>query len=442
MRSIEWKDGDIVVIDQTVLPGRLEYRTLRMTDEVAEAIRSLRVRGAPALGIAGAMGVAQAATRPPTSSAKTVLERAEQAGTQLAATRPTAVNLAWGIQRVIAKGRAIPLTAGALRIAQAMVDEALAIQAEDEAACGAMAKLALEFFERKGVVLTHCNTGFLCTGGTGTALGAIRLAHDEGLGIVVVATETRPLLQGARLTAWELGALGIPHALIVDAAGPGLIARGEVSLVLVGADRIAANGDVANKVGTYPLALAASAAGVPFVVVAPTSTVDISVPDGRSIPVEERAASEVTSILGTHPVAPAGTQAINPAFDVTPAALITAIVTERGVARAPFGSSLRDVLGNGSGRAAARPATAMPGRAVKDKPARSADVVSKKPARSVKAVTTRPARSVKPGPARSVKSVSKKPARSVKAAPKKKKSAPKQKSAPRRVKAAKRARRR
>jgi len=418
MRSIEWKDGDIVVIDQTVLPGRLEYRTLRMTDEVAEAILSLRVRGAPALGIAGAMGVAQAAMRPHTSSAKTVLERAEQAGTQLAATRPTAVNLAWGIKRVIAKGRAIPLTAGALRIAQAMVDEALAIQAEDEEACSAMAKLALEFFEPKGVVLTHCNTGFLCTGGNGTALGAIRLAHDEGLGIVVVATETRPLLQGARLTAWELGQLGIPHALVVDGAAPGLIARKEVSLVIVGADRIAANGDVANKVGTYPLALAASAAGVPFVVVAPTSTVDLSVPDGRTIPVEERAASEVTTILGT-PAAPAGTQAINPAFDVTPSSLITAIVTEKGVARAPFAAALRDQVGKGSRRAASRTVPTKPkakpakakGKPAKGKPARSAKPVAKKPARSVKAVS-------------------------------KKKSSPKGKGAPRRVKAAKRARRR
>ena len=385
MRSIEWRDADIVVIDQTVLPGRLEYRTLRATDDVAEAIRALRVRGAPALGIAGAMGVAQAAVRPPTSSAKTVLERAEQAGRLLAETRPTAVNLGWGIERVLAKGRAIPQTAGALRIAQAMVDEALAIQAEDERACTAMAKLALEFFEPKGVVLTHCNTGFLCTGGDGTALGAIRLAHEEGREIVVVATETRPLLQGARLTSWELAQLGIPHALVVDGAAPGLIARGEISLVIVGADRIAANGDVANKVGTYPLALAASAAGVPFVVVAPTSTVDLSVPSGDAIPVEERSATEVTSILGSHAIAPAGTQAINPAFDVTPSSLIGAIVTERGVARAPFAPALRGMLGASSIRAAAarnarnaRTARAKPRVESAKKPARARRAASKK----------------------------------------------------------------
>ncbi|HJT37382.1 MAG TPA: S-methyl-5-thioribose-1-phosphate isomerase, partial [Actinomycetota bacterium] len=236
-------------------------------------------------------------------------------------------------------------------------------------------------------VLTHCNTGFLCTGGNGTALGAIRLAHEEGRGIVVVATETRPLLQGARLTAWELAQLHIPHALVVDGAAPGLIARGEISLVIVGADRIAANGDVANKVGTYPLALAASAAGVPFVVVAPTSTVDPSVPSGDVIPVEERSAMEVTSILGSHAVAPAGTQAINPAFDVTPSSLITAIVTERGVARAPFAPSLRAMLGPSSVRAAARPARAKPRVAAAKKPARSRAAASKKSSRKKPATT-------------------------------------------------------
>ena len=347
MRSIEWRDGDIVIIDQTLLPARLEFRTLTDTEAVVEAIRALRVRGAPALGIIGGLGVAQAARRPKAANAKALLERAEQAAETLAATRPTAVNLAWGINRVLAKGRAIPMTAGSLRIAQSMVDEALGIQSEDEEACLAMSKHAQEFFKPRGVVLTHCNTGFLCTGGIGTALGAIRHAHEAGLDIVVIATETRPLLQGARLTAWELSQLGIPHALVVDGAAPGLIAREEVSLVIVGADRIAANGDVANKVGTYPLALAAATAGVPFVVVAPTSTVDLSVAHGSAIPVEERAPGEVTAILGSQPIAPSGTQVINPAFDITPASLITAIVTEHGIARAPFGPTLRQMAGGG-----------------------------------------------------------------------------------------------
>jgi len=366
MRSIEWRDGDIVVIDQTVLPGSLEYLTLRDTDAIAEAIRALRVRGAPALGIIGGLGVAQAALRPPSANAKTVLDRAASAGKTLAATRPTAVNLKWGIDRVLAKGRAIPITAGSLRIAQAMVEEALAIQSEDEEACTSMAKHAIEFFRPKGVVLTHCNTGFLCTGGYGTALGAIRYAHDEGLGVVVIATETRPLLQGARLTAWELAQLGIPHALVVDGAAPGLIARGEVSLVVVGADRIAANGDVANKVGTYPLALAAKAAGIPFVVVAPMSTVDPSMASGGTIPVEERAGAEVTSFRETR-TAPAGTEAINPAFDITPSELVTAIVTEKGIARAPFTAALKRMAAGDSrgpsqiSKPRARAATPVPG---------------------------------------------------------------------------------
>ena len=335
MRSIEWIDGDIVIIDQTELPARVRTLRLRTTEELAEAIAGLRVRGAPALGIAGAMGIAQAANRGG-------LEAASKAAEMLKATRPTAVNLAWAIDRTLAVGREAAAHATSSEIALRMLEEALAIQSEDEQACLAMAKHAIEFFERGSTVLTHCNTGSLCTGGYGTALGAIRYAHESGLGINVLATETRPLLQGARLTVWELGTLGIPHALVVDAAAPGLIARGEVSLVITGADRVAANGDVANKVGTYGLALAAHAADVPFVVVAPMSTVDLSTPDGRAIHVEERSPDEVTAVLGSQ-VAPVGTPARNPAFDVTPARLITAIVTENGIARAPYASKLRQL---------------------------------------------------------------------------------------------------
>jgi methylthioribose-1-phosphate isomerase len=374
MRSIEWRGGDIVIIDQTALPAKLEFLTLQDTDAVAAAIKTLRVRGAPALGIIGAFGVAQAATHPPSSNPKTVIERAEQAGKVLAATRPTAVNLAWAIERVLAKGRATPMTAGSLRIAQAMTDEALSIQTEDEDACIAMAKNAIEFFRPKGIVLTHCNTGFLCTGGYGTALGAIRYAHEAGMGLVVLATETRPLLQGARLTAWELQRLGIPHAVVVDGAAPSLIARGEVSMVVVGADRIAANGDVANKVGTYGIALAASAAGIPFIVVAPTSSIDLSIADGTRVEIEERAATEVTSVLG-HATTPQGTQAINPAFDITPAALITAIVTERGIARAPYASTLKSFVGARAKGTRPKP-TAAPGQ-----PRPAAKVAAKLPAR-------------------------------------------------------------
>jgi methylthioribose-1-phosphate isomerase len=231
-------------------------------------------------------------------------------------------------------------------IGHALVEEALLVHAEDEQACLAMAKHAQEFFRAGTTVLTHCNTGSLGTGGYGTALGAIRLAHESGLDVHVLATETRPLLQGARLTTWELGAIGVPHALVVDAAAPGLIARGEVALVMVGADRVAANGDVANKVGTYGLALASHAAGVPFVVVAPTSTVDLATADGSSIEVEERDPAEVTS-FGSVAIAPDGTPARNPAFDVTPAKLLTAIVTEHGIARAPFRLSLARLTRHG-----------------------------------------------------------------------------------------------
>lgn len=339
MRSIRWADGDIVIIDQTLLPHRLDFLTLRTTEAVAQAIRALKVRGAPALGIIGAMGVAQAAVRAGGAGKQTIMRRARKAGAQLRTTRPTAVNLGWAIDRVLARARAARASVLPRELAQIMVEEALMVQAEDEQACLAMAKHALEFFKPRRRVLTHCNTGFLCTGGYGTALGAIRLAHEEGLGVSVVATETRPLLQGARLTTWELRQLGIPHALVVDGAAPGLIARGEVSLVITGADRIAANGDVCNKVGTYPLALAAHAAAVPFVVVAPTSTIDLRAREGRRIKVEERGPEEVTTISGVA-VAPEGETAINPAFDLTPASLVTAIVTEEGVARPPFRRTL------------------------------------------------------------------------------------------------------
>ncbi|MFN2613275.1 MAG: S-methyl-5-thioribose-1-phosphate isomerase [Actinomycetota bacterium] len=335
MRSIEWTDGDIVIIDQTALPGRVVRARFTSTEQLADAIQKLRVRGAPAIGIAGALGVAQAAARGG-------LDEAERAAATLKATRPTAVNLGWAIDRVMGVGRETAAYATQREIAERMLEEALSIQAEDEHACLSIAKHAIEFFEHGSTVLTHCNTGFLCTGGYGTALGAIRYAHESGLGINVLATETRPLLQGARLTAWELGSIGIDHALVVDGAAPGLIARGEVSLVIVGADRIAANGDFANKVGTYPLALAAREAGIPFVVAAPTSSVDLSTKDGSAIVVAERAPEEVTAVLGTK-TAPSGTRARNPAFDVTPARYVTAIVTENGIARAPFKTSLRKI---------------------------------------------------------------------------------------------------
>jgi methylthioribose-1-phosphate isomerase len=346
MRAIEWDAGRIVILDQTRLPDHEVHRTLTNAKEVAEAIVSLAVRGAPSLGIVAAMGVAQGGFRSRSSVPEGVLRDAEKAAKAIRDTRPTAANLGRAIDRVLeAATRAAAQAEPADEIVQVMVDEALAVQEEEERASMEMARRAQRFFKRKrGSVLTHCNTGSLATAGYGTALGAIRLAFEKGKEPTVLYTETRPLLQGARLTGWELERLSIPHTLVADAAAPGLIARGEVSLVVVGADRIAANGDVANKVGTYPLALAADDAGVPFVVVAPTSTVDLGVADGSGIPIEERSAEEVTGVLGVVRTSPRGTDARNPAFDVTPARLITAIVTEAGVAEPPFGKSLAKLM--------------------------------------------------------------------------------------------------
>lgn len=386
MRAIDWDAGTIRILDQTLLPQEERILTLTTTAELADAIRHLRVRGAPALGIAGAMGMAQAAFRSQAANTQGIVRDIEAAGRELAATRPTAVNLAWGIERVARVARERADDADRDKLLALLEEEALRVAQEDANACMAMARNAQRYIAPKAVVLTHCNTGFLCTGGYGTALGAIRLAHEEGKEIAVLATETRPLLQGARLTTWELAKFGVPHALIADGAAAGLIARGEVKVVMVGADRVAANGDVANKVGTFGLALAARDARIPFIVVAPLSTVDMTVSSGDKIPIEERAAGEVTSVLG-RPVAPAGTYAVNPAFDVTPARLITAIVTENGVATAPFAAALKKLAG-GPARA---PSIAKPAKAAKSKP-KSAP----KRATPSKARTSKPAKASRP----------------------------------------------
>lgn len=333
--TVSYADGDISILDQTLLPHEERTVVLRSVDEIAEAIVRLRVRGAPALGIIGGFGVAQALRYARSESPTHLLAVGREAADRLAATRPTAVNLRWGVERVLTAARTNRTSA--VRMIHAAEEEARAILREDEQACAAMADHAQTFFRHEQVILTHCNTGALGTGGIGTALGAIITAHQIGHDIAVVATETRPLLQGARLTAWELKRAGVPHAVVVDGAAPGLIARGEIDLVIVGADRIAVNGDVANKVGTYPLALAAAAADVPFVVVAPWSTVDPSTRSGADIEIEERDKEEVTTIGGVLRASPMGTLAINPAFDVTPYELITAIVTERGISHPPFG---------------------------------------------------------------------------------------------------------
>jgi methylthioribose-1-phosphate isomerase len=297
----------VVLLDQRRLPGEEVELECRSSAEVAEAIRTLAIRGAPAIGVAAAYGYALAVARG---------EDPDEAAAVLAAARPTAVNLTWAL--------------GEVRAAVDPAERAREIHHDEVDRCRRMAAHAAELLDSGTRALTHCNTGGLATGGYGTALGALRAASERGRLDHVWVDETRPLLQGARLTAWELGALGIPYAVIVDSAAGGLMAAGEVDCVLVGADRIAANGDAANKVGTYPLAVLARHHGLPFYVVAPTSTVDPDTPTGREIVIEQRAGDEVTTAF----------PARNPAFDVTPAELITAIVTEQGVHRAPYEESL------------------------------------------------------------------------------------------------------
>ncbi len=335
MRTIDWIDGEIHLIDQTRLPDELVMLRIVALDQLIDAISRLAVRGAPALGVAGAMGVAQLAAQ--------LADEAEvrHGAARLRAARPTAVNLAWGVDRALAR-----LTDGP----RAVLAEALAVRDEDIASCAAMAARGADVVMAltgggPARIMTICNTGALAAVERGTALGVVRELHARGLLAEVLALETRPLLQGARLTAWELAQMGAPFRLLVDAAAPSVLARGLADVVLIGADRITANGDTANKVGSFALAIAAQHAGVPLLVVAPESTVDRATPDGGGIEIEERSSDEVTSFRGVR-TAPLGTRTLNPAFDVTPASLITAIVTDRRVVRidrgeAP-GNPLRD----------------------------------------------------------------------------------------------------
>jgi methylthioribose-1-phosphate isomerase len=311
VRTIDWVDGAVELVDQTLLPDKCVTLRIHTVDELVDAIRRLAVRGAPALGVAGALGVALADG-----------DAAEIA--RLRAARPTAVNLAWGVDRAVAhlhEGR------------EAVLAAALRVRDEDIAACVAMGERGADLLEGDELrIMTVCNTGGLAAVERGTALGVVQTLHERGRLAEVLALETRPLLQGARLTTWELARMGAPHRLIADSAGPYLLAKGGVDAVLIGADRIAANGDTANKIGSYALALAAERAGVPFVVVAPESTIDQSTPTGEHIEIEDRGADEIVSVRGVR-VAPEGTAALNPAFDVTPHDLITAIVTDKRVIR-------------------------------------------------------------------------------------------------------------
>ncbi len=326
---ISWREGTLRFLDQTLLPGRECYVDTENFTVVADAIGRLAMRGAPLIGVAAGYGMALAARR------GADLATAARA---LRSSRPTAVNLAWAVERVLAAA------APAVDPALAAETEAIRIHEEQIAADLEIGALGAALLDRGASILTHCNAGSLATGGIGSALGIIKTAHWQGKRVRVLVDETRPLLQGARLTAWELARESIPHRIIVDAAAAGLIARGDVQAVVVGADRIAANGDVANKVGTYGLALAAHTHGVPFYVAAPASTIDVTTPDGAAIPIEERSADEVTSFGGAG-IAPAASGACNPAFDITPASLISATITERGVLRAPYGEAIKRIAG-------------------------------------------------------------------------------------------------
>lgn len=328
--TVEWKDGAVCLLDQSRLPGTVEILTCRDYRAVADAIRELKVRGAPAIGVTAALGVALGAQSVQATDFQTFAMAVLAICDHLAATRPTAVNLFWAIERMKRKLESLR-TLSVKAIQQALIAEAQAILEEDIALCKAMGRHGADLIKDGQTVLTHCNAGALATAGYGTALGVIRAAWEQGKKIQVIADETRPVLQGARLTAWELMQDRIPVTLITDNMAGSLMRQGKIHLCVVGADRIAANGDVANKIGTYSVAVLAKAHGIPFYVAAPYSTIDLKTKSGADIPIEQRNPLEVTSVHGSHPVAPDGVAVYNPAFDVTPAELITGIITERGV---------------------------------------------------------------------------------------------------------------
>ena len=350
MRTISFADGAVRLIDQTRLPHELRIVECRTAAEVADAIRTMKIRGAPAIGVAALYALALGAREYPGDDPAGLRAHLDRVAALVRQTRPTAVNLFWAVsqaEQFAAQADAL----GVAAVRQALLDLAERRAAEDVATNRRIAEHGAPLVPARANVLTHCNTGALATVDYGTALGVIRAAHEAGKQLHVWVDETRPFLQGARLTTWELLQLGVPHTLITDSMAGHFMARGQVDLVLVGADRIAANGDTANKIGTYTLAVLAREHGIPFYVVAPTSTIDLGLPDGSQIPIEERRPEEVTH-LGGQPIAPAGVRAANPAFDVTPARLISAIVTEAGVCRPPYERSLARAVAERSAAAA------------------------------------------------------------------------------------------
>lgn len=343
MRTVEWQDGKVRMIDQLRLP--LEVVLLEYSDwrGVADAIKTMKIRGAPAIGAAAAFGMALAAWQNRDKERPQLLAEITRAADGLAQTRPTAVNLFWAIQRMNRVANASTLKTPQA-IVNAVLAEAQHIADEDVASCKRMGRFGAELVRDGDNILTHCNTGALAVVDYGTALGVVRAAHEQGKHIHVWVDETRPYLQGARLTAWELQQAGIPHTLITDNMAGHFMSRGKVNIVFLGADRIAANGDVANKIGTYSLAVLARENGIPFYSVAPTTTIDLDIRDGGEIPIEERDPSEVTHVRGV-PITAAGVRAAHPAFDVTPHRYITGIVTDVGIIYPPFEAGLARAKG-------------------------------------------------------------------------------------------------
>jgi methylthioribose-1-phosphate isomerase len=339
-RTIEWMGDHVRLLDQTLLPQEEVYIEIRTVQEMCDSIRRLAVRGAPAIGIAAAMGIALGMLDVPDNDRQAVDDQFERICEEIISTRPTAVNLFWATDRMRslfrgARDRSIA------EVKALLAEEAIRMESEDRRLCMMIGESGKDLIEDGETVLTHCNAGGLATAGYGTALGVIRAAFDQGKKIRVVSDETRPLNQGARITSWELMKLGIPVTLIPDNTAGALMQKGEIQKVVVGADRIAANGDAANKIGTYSVAVLAHYHGVPFYVAAPLSTVDMSIPTGNGIPIEERDPREVTHLCGM-PIAPDGVQVRNIAFDVTPHELIRAIITERGIASDPYDEAFKE----------------------------------------------------------------------------------------------------
>ena len=341
IRPIHWVGDKLELLDQTLLPQEQVNRPIQRYQDAIEAIQNMRVRGAPAIGVTAAYAMALAARQIEAADQTEFLARLDEAAAEIASSRPTAVNLHWAVRRMLRVGHE---QADVTSVPARLLEEAQRIQDEDEEINRRMGGFGKDLLPDGGAVLTHCNTGALATSGFGTALGVIRASWEDGNRFEVYNTETRPFLQGARLTAWEFQQLGIPATLIVDAAAGMLMERGRIGCVITGADRIAANGDTANKIGTYSLAVLARENNIPFYVAAPTSTIDLSLNSGEEIQIEERPAEEVTQIQGV-PTAPPGVSVINPAFDVTPHHYVAAIVTEAGVARPPYQESLSLAVG-------------------------------------------------------------------------------------------------